>query len=131
MNHFVKNIGGLFDPKNHRILRNFSNTLIPRRVDIAEAILIGWEDGPTTTGPCRRHLRSVTSDTADRIRQIPRKILEQGLAVTWPAIQQRIKDPVDVPKFRHVLTERLLFFVSSRVRPEGDHESSVHVTSLR
>ena len=103
MNHFVKNIGVLFDPKNHRILRNFSNTLIPRRVDIAEAILIGWEDGPDDNWAWRRHLRSVTSDTADRIRQIPRKILEQGLAVTWPAIQQRIKDPVDVPKFRHAL----------------------------
>jgi len=100
---FRQKYKGLFDPKNHRILRGVSHAIIPRSVNIADAILTGWEEAPDSNRVWRQGLGSVSAAATERIRRIPREVLNDGSAVTWPAIRQRISDPVDVPNFRHVL----------------------------
>ncbi|MBV9158487.1 MAG: hypothetical protein JO097_19665 [Acidobacteriaceae bacterium] len=70
---------------------------------MAQAILTGWEEAPDTNPVWRDRIYDPPGGATERIRRIPREILESGFAVTWPAIEAQIKDPVEVSKFRHVL----------------------------
>jgi nucleoside phosphorylase len=94
---------GLFDPRNHGLLRRASSAIVPRSVNIANAILVGWEPGPDANPIWRHHIQESNMKATERIRRIPREILAEGTAVTWPAIIQRIGGAVEASKYRPVL----------------------------
>lgn len=100
---FRKKYSGLFDSRNHRLLRGVSHAIIPRISSIADSILAGWEEAPDANPIWRKSIQGLNSGTVERIRAIPREILDEGVAITWPAIQARFKGPVEFPKFRPVL----------------------------
>src|SRR5262249_22797030 len=94
---------GLYDPNNRRILGDMSGAIISRDTDIAEAILEGWEEAPDSNPIWRKQTPQVGSAATERIRRIPREIIEEGSAVTWPAIRGRIPSGFDTNAYRPVL----------------------------
>jgi len=64
---------------------------------------VGWEQGPDANPIWRSDVQDSALKTTERIRQIPREILTEGIAVTWPAIAQRIGGAVEASKYRPVL----------------------------
>jgi nucleoside phosphorylase len=100
---FREKYRGLFDPKNHELLRRASHAIIPRSTNIADSILAGWEAAPDSNPVWRGSVRSLNSQSIERIRRIPSDLFGEGIAVTWPAILAQIKEPFDVRKLRPVL----------------------------
>jgi len=100
---FRQKYRGLFDPRIHRLLRSVSHAIIGRNVSVANAIIDGWEQGPDGNRIWRARTDEAGVDATERIRRIPREILGDGIAITWPAIAGRIKDQVEISKYRPVL----------------------------
>jgi nucleoside phosphorylase len=100
---FRKKYKGLFDPRSHRSLRSVSQAIIRRTSNIADSIFTGWQEAPDTNPIWHERIRGLSPAAVERIRGIPRQILEEGTAITWPAIQERITDGLEVAKFRPVL----------------------------
>jgi adenosylhomocysteine nucleosidase len=100
---FREKYQGLFDPKNQKLLGGVSGSIIARNSNIANSILTGWEEAPDTNPIWRESIGGLGSQVVERIRRIPIEIANENTAITWPAIQDRIHEAVDVRKFRPVL----------------------------
>jgi nucleoside phosphorylase len=100
---FRRKYKGLFDPRNHRLLRGASHAIIPRNSSIGSSILTGWEEAPDSNPIWRERILDLNSAAVERVRAIPREIVDEGIAITWAAIQSRIAAPTEIRKFRPVL----------------------------
>jgi nucleoside phosphorylase len=100
---FRQKYKGLFDPRNLRALRSVSHVIIPRKSSIADSIFGAWQEAADTNPIWRERIRGLSAGEVKRIRRIPGEILDKGIAITWPAIQGRIPDVMEAPRFRPVL----------------------------
>lgn len=100
---FREKYEGLFDPKNHELLRSVSRAIIPRTSRIADAITTGWQNAPDANPIWRDRIRGLKADEVERLRKIPLEILDSGIAITWPAIAARIHGPLVPSELRPVL----------------------------
>lgn len=101
---------GLFDPQNQSLLRTLSGALVTRSAHIAEGILSAWEQGPDTHRIWRPVMEDLSTQQIERLRATPREIMEDGIAVTWPAILERVSRTthLDAGQLRQVLQNHYL-----------------------
>jgi len=83
---------GLFEHRNEVLLRRFSEAIITRNSRIADEILRRWEEGPDVSDVWKATVPGFRAGDIEIIRKTPREIRDEGIAVTWPAILNRIKD---------------------------------------
>ncbi|MEO9899235.1 hypothetical protein [Nisaea sp.] len=79
---------GLFDNTRIGFLRDNATGIINRKTHITENIIKEWQEGPeigkNIWGPVKKLL---TPSDVDRISQKPLELYEDGVALTWAAIQ--------------------------------------------
>ena len=88
---FRNKYAGLFDHRNEVLLRRFSGAIISRNSKIADELLRTWEQGPDTNSIWRGMMPQYNASQIEAIREVPRHIRDEGAAVTWPAIYDRVQ----------------------------------------
>lgn len=102
---FKKRYSGLFKPKGHRFINKHSGSLIKRTSIIGNEICKSWEEGLDVNPIWDSLKKEVEPRKLEQIRPVPKLLREIGQAVTWSAINGKIREVsgVDNPGFRHVL----------------------------
>lgn len=100
---------GLFDKSAQAFVERNSHLLIERQSSIGSTLVERWEAAPDVDDYWRGQTMSVAPGVIEMFRGIPRQLLEDGLAVTWLAIHQRIAEVASrFPQYRH-LVQRIYF----------------------
>jgi len=104
-NRFRDKYTGLYDPKTKEFLKDHSTAIMPRSSHVKSEIVEAWQIGPDISGIWDEIKQDYSATEVEKIRQIPRDISREGLAVTWPEIEQKIITEVgaDPHRMREVL----------------------------
>lgn len=79
---------GLFDDTRLDFLGRNASGLIKRQVQVTDAILKGWAEGPDRkTKIWSIAKKAMPSDILQNIVKIPKQLYEEGTALTWSAMQ--------------------------------------------
>lgn len=89
---------GLYDEQVRSFLKQYPQSLMKRSSRVANEIVTSWEQGPDVEriwNPIREELGR---NKLKSIIRIPRQIHDEGAAVTWAAINSRIKDNINIDR---------------------------------
>ncbi|MEP6020381.1 MAG: hypothetical protein ABJ251_18055 [Paracoccaceae bacterium] len=86
---------GLFDDERVSIFSDTEPLFVKRNTKIGMSATTRWEEGPDTPGTTWKHLKgSMSAKAIENARSAPRKLLEAGEALTWPALLKHLKSEV-------------------------------------
>jgi nucleoside phosphorylase len=82
---------GLFSDRRLEFLGTNAVGIVPRKTRIGEQIVLGWEAAAdSTTKLWMRTKRLVPSPVLEIARNVPSRIADDGIAVTWSEISERL-----------------------------------------
>jgi hypothetical protein len=96
---------GLLDERAQRFLERYGISLVPRRTLMGQTIARRWEEEIESNAIIDKAKLLVGTRRLDEVRRIPTIIQEDGLAVTWTAIEDALtRSGTSVtPDFRYLL----------------------------
>lgn len=100
---------GLFDKSAQAFIERNAHLLLERRSSIGLALVERWEAAPDVDEYWRTQTMSVAPAVIETFRGIPRRLLEDGAAITWVAIRDEVVElAAQFPQYRH-LVQRVYF----------------------
>lgn len=104
-NRFRDKYTGLYDPETKEFLKDHPTAIMPRSSHVKSEIVEAWQSGPDVSGIWDDIKQDYSATEIEKIRQVPSDISREGLAVTWPEIEQKIITEVgaDPHRLRDVL----------------------------
>jgi nucleoside phosphorylase len=95
---------GLFSREGHKFVERNSHLLIDRRFVVGSKLLAQWEAAPDSSGYWLERYRTFAPSVIEIFRRTPRNIADDGGAVTWRAISERIPEVAGRhPEYRHLV----------------------------
>lgn len=86
---------GLFDDERISIFSDTEPLFVKRNTKIGQSATSRWEEGPDTSGTTWVQLKGILSAKAiENARSAPRKLLDAGEALTWPALLKHLEEEV-------------------------------------
>lgn len=86
---------GLFDDERIGIFSDTEPLFVKRNTKIGLSATSRWEEGPDTSGTTWTHLKGrMSAQAIENARSAPRKLLEAGEALTWPALVKHLRGEV-------------------------------------
>ena len=83
---------GLFDVQGQRFVEENQNLLVGRDFEIGPQLVARWEAAPDESPYWKQQIRRFPTTVVELFRRVPERLAEEGRAVTWASISDRIAE---------------------------------------
>ena len=85
---------GLFDDARMNLFEDVTPFFTPRATRIGREATKNWEEGPDVNPEWEGLARLLSTDTLEELRNGPKRLIESGEALTWPALLPHLSGEV-------------------------------------